>query len=411
MFDVDKWQEIFASLRKNWLRTVLTSISVAWGIFILIVLLGSGQALQNGVYAMFSDDAINSIWIWPGRTSQPYKGMQPNRRLQFTNEDHEVLDKQVEGIEYISSRYRISGNVTVNYRQNFGSFDVRCVHPSYTEIENITIEAGRFLNPTDLEEYRKVACIGQPVKNDLFGPEPALGKYIAINGVNYKVVGIFSDAGGPGEEEKVYLPISTAQRAFGGQNNISQLMFTVGDANEEESQVIAEAVREKLAQRHTFDPKDRRALYVNNNVEEFYRFLNLTNGIQIFIWVIGILTIVAGVVGVSNIMLIVVKERTKEIGVRKALGATPNSIVSMILQEAVFLTSVSGYLGLLAGIGVLELMNAYLPADSPYFRNPEVNLGIALVAVGVLVLAGAVAGFFPALKAARIKPIEALRDE
>jgi putative ABC transport system permease protein len=337
--------------------------------------------------------------------------MQPNRRLQFTNEDHEVLDKQVEGIEYISSRYRISGNVTVNYRQNFGSFDVRCVHPSYTEIENITIEAGRFLNPTDLEEYRKVACIGQPVKNDLFGPEPALGKYIAINGVNYKVVGIFSDAGGPGEEEKVYLPISTAQRAFGGQNNISQLMFTVGDANEEESQVIAEAVREKLAQRHTFDPKDRRALYVNNNVEEFYRFLNLTNGIQIFIWVIGILTIVAGVVGVSNIMLIVVKERTKEIGVRKALGATPNSIVSMILQEAVFLTSVSGYLGLLAGIGVLELMNAYLPADSPYFRNPEVNLGIALVAVGVLVLAGAVAGFFPALKAARIKPIEALRDE
>jgi putative ABC transport system permease protein len=411
MFDLDKWQEIFASLRKNWLRSILTAISVAWGIFILIILLGSGKALQNGVDHMFSDDAINSIWMWSGRTTNPYKGMQPGRRIQFTNEDKDLLANQVDGVEYISGRYYIGGNQTVNYRNKYGSFDVRCVSPDYLHIENIEIESGRYINEVDSREYRKVACIGLPVKKELFDNEPAIGKYFYINGVAFKVVGIFTDSGGPGEEEKIYLPLTTAQRAFSGANRLNQLMFTIGDATLEESYVIADNVRAKLAQKHIFDPEDVRAVNLRNNVENYQRFKGVITGIRTFIWVIGILTIIAGVVGVSNIMLIVVKERTKEIGVRKAIGATPASIISLILQEAIFLTSISGYIGLIAGLGVLELMNKFLPDDSPYFKNPEVNIQIALIAVGILILAGAVAGFFPALKAARIRPIDALRDE
>ena len=411
MFDLDKWQEIFASLRKNWLRTMLTAISVAWGIFILIILLGSGKALQNGVDHMFRDDAINSIWMWSGQTSSPYKGMQPGRRIQFTNEDRDLLKTRVEGVEYISGRYHIGGSLTVNYGSNYGSFDVRSVSPDYLHIENTKIHTGRYINEIDIREYRKVACIGKPVKEELFEGEPAIGKYFYVNGVAFKVVGIFTDDGNPGEEEKIYLPISTAQRAFGGANRLGQMMFTIGDASLEGSQQIAENARIKLAQKHIFDPEDLKAINVRNNVENYQRFKGVITGIRTFIWVIGILTIIAGVVGVSNIMLIVVKERTKEIGIRKAIGATPASVIGMILQEAIFLTSLSGYLGMIAALGVLELMNRFLPEDSPYFKNPEVNIQIALIAVGVLVLAGATAGFFPALKAARIRPIDALRDE
>ncbi len=411
MFDLDKWQEIFASLRKNWLRSTLTAISVAWGIFILIILLGSGKALQNGVDQIFSDDAINSIWLRSGRTSNPYKGMQPGRSIQFTNEDKDLLKKQVKGVEYISGRFYIGGSLTVNYGPNYGSFDIRCVSPDYKHLENIAVEEGRFINEKDSREFRKVACIGFPVQKELFKDEPAIGKYFYINGVAFKVVGLFSDVGSPGEDERVYLPITTAQRAFGGANRLNQLMFTIGDASLEESFIIADAARAQMAQKHVFDPEDIRAIHVENNVEEYERFKGVITGIRTFIWVIGILTIIAGIVGVSNIMLIVVKERTKEIGIRKAIGATPGSVVGMILQEAIFLTSVSGYLGMLAGIGVLELMQKFLPEDSPYFKNPEVDMKIALIAVGILVVAGAVAGFFPALKAARIRPIDALRDE
>jgi len=384
---------------------------VAWGIFILIILLGSGQAPENGVDHMFRDDAIKSIWVWGGRTSKPYNGLQPARTTSYTNEDRDTLNTPVNRVELISGRYYTGGSLTISYGSNYGSFDVRCVSPDYLHIENTQILTGRFINEVDIKEYRKVACIGEPVKKELFKNEPAIGKYFYVNGVAFKVVGIFTDAGGPGEQEKIYLPVSTAQRAFGGANRLNNLMFTIGDATLEESYTIADNVRKKLSQTHVFDPSDQRAVNIRNNVEEYQRFKGVMVGIRTFIWVIGILTIIAGVVGVSNIMLIVVKERTKEIGIRKALGATPASIISLLLQEAIFLTSLSGYIGLLAGIGVLELMNQFLPEDSPYFKNPEVNLQLALMAVGILVLSGALAGLFPALRAARIRPIDALRDE
>ena len=410
MFDLDKWQEIFASLRKNWLRTLLTSISVAWGIFILIVLLGSGKGLENGVTHMFRDDAINSIWMFGGKTSKPYKGLKPGRDTRFTNEDHDLIEAQVAGVEHISSRFYLRGSVTVTYKNEFGSFDVRCVHPAYAYIENSIILAGRYINDRDVEGYRKVVCIGRRVQDALFKKENPIGKHLMINGIAFKVVGIFRDEGSDQEEEKVYIPISTAQRAFGGANRVNQVMFTIGDATLEESQVIADDLLQEMSQKHLFDPEDQRAIRIRNNVLEFQRFQKVLGGIAVFIWVIGIMTIIAGVVGVSNIMLIVVKERTKEIGIRKAIGATPRSIVMMILQEAIFLTSVSGYIGLVAGIGLLELVNNFMP-PTPYFRYPEVDLRVAITAVIILVVAGAIAGLFPALKAASIRPIEALRAE
>ncbi len=410
MFDLDKWQEIFASLRKNWLRTLLTSISVAWGIFILIILLGSGKGLENGVKHMFRDDAINSIWMFGGTTSVPYKGLKPGRVTRFTNEDYSLIKDQVDGVEHISSRFRLSGSVTVTYKSEFGSFDVRCVHPAYVHIENTIITEGRYVNDQDVANFRKVVAIGRRVKDALFKSENPMGKHLMINGVAFKVVGIFSDEGSDSEEEKVYIPVSTAQRAFGGSNRVNQVMFTIGDATLEESMVIADDLLQEMSQKHLFDPEDQRAIHIRNNVKEFQRFQKVLGGIAVFIWVIGIMTIIAGVVGVSNIMLIVVKERTKEIGIRKAIGATPRSIVFMILQEAIFITSVSGYIGLVAGIGLLELVNTVMP-PTPFFRYPEVDLGIAITAVIVLVVAGALAGLFPALKAASIKPIEALRAE
>ena len=409
MFDLDNWQEILETIRKNKLRTFLTGFSVAWGIFMLIVLLGSGQGLHNGVEYEFRDDAINSIWVSPGQTSLPHKGLQPGRRIQFTNDDHDEMRDRVDGIEYTTSRFypRV---VSVVYKDKHEDFDVRAVHPGHRYVENTIVTAGRFLNDFDIEQHRKVSAIGVRVKDALFGDEPAIGKNFLVNGIAFKVVGVFEDTGGEGEMEKIYLPISTAQRTYNGANRIAQFMVTTGDADVDESKAIAREIRSRLADRHNFPEEDQRAVFVTDLNEEFQRFVGVMTGIRVFIWIIGIGTILAGVVSVSNIMLIAVRERTKEIGIRKALGATPSSIVSMILQESVLITAVAGYVGLVLGVATLELAGANLPASS-FFRSPEVDLQVAIYATILLVLAGALAGFFPARRAARIRPIEALRDE
>ena len=409
MFDLDKWQEILETIRKNKLRTFLTGFSVAWGIFMLIVLLGSGQGLHNGVEYEFRDDAINSIWVRPGQTSLPHKGLQPGRRIQFTNDDHDEMRDRIDGIEYTTSRFypRV---VSVVYQDKHEDFDVRAVHPGHRYLENTIVTEGRFLNDFDIAQHRKVSVIGVRVKDALFGAAPAIGKNFLINGIAFKVVGVFEDTGGEGEMEKIYLPISTAQRTYNGANRISQFMVTTGDADVDESRAIAGEIRRRLAERHNFPEEDRRAVFVTDLNEEFQRFVGMMTGIRVFIWIIGIGTILAGVVSVSNIMLIAVRERTKEIGIRKALGATPSSIVSLILQESVLITAVAGYVGLVLGVATLELARANLPASS-FFRSPEVDLETAIYATILLVLAGALAGFFPARRAARIRPIEALRDE
>jgi putative ABC transport system permease protein len=410
LLDLDTWQEILDTIRANKLRSFLTGFSVAWGIFMLIVLLGSGEGLNHGVEYQFRDDAINSIWIRPGETSVPYKGLKPGRRIQFTNDDHDDIETGVNGVEHITSRFYINGSVRVRYREKTTSFDVRSVNPGHQYLEKTIMREGRFLNELDIKEYRKVAVIGTKVRDDLFEKEPAIGKEIEVNGVAFKVVGVFTDEGAPQELEKIYLPISTSQRAFGGANRVNQIMLTTGQAPLEDTEGMAKEIHRRLGIHHTFSVEDPRAVNVGNNNEEFARIGQVILGIRVFVWIVGLGTILAGVVGVSNIMMITVRERTREIGVRKALGATPRSIIALVLQESILVTSVAGYVGLVLGIAVLELGAKALPADG-FFKNPEVDLSVALQAMLLLILAGLVAGFVPARRAAAVRPVEALRNE
>jgi putative ABC transport system permease protein len=411
MFDIDTWQEILDTIRSNKLRSVLTAFSVAWGIFMLIILLGSGQGLANGVEYQFRDDAINSIWVFAGQTSLPYKGMQPGRRVQLTNDDHDDVQRGVEGIDHMTSRFIINGTLQVRYRAETGSFDVRAVHPGHLYLEKTIMTEGRFLNDPDIREYRKVAVLGSKVAEALFkGKTPPLGKEIEINGVAFKVVGLFTDVGGENELEKIYVPISTAQRAFGGANRIAQMMMTTGDAPLAKTEEMTKDVHQRLANRHAFSVDDPRAVFVRNNYENFQRFIQVTGAIRLFVWVVGLGTILAGVVGVSNIMMIAVRERTREIGVRRALGATPWSVVSLILKESILITSVAGYAGLFLGLVTLQVADGLLPKDG-FFINPEVDLAVAIEATILLIVAGAAAGYFPARRAGRLRPVEALRNE
>lgn len=410
MRDIDTWQEIIDTIRKNKLRTLLTGFSVAWGILILVVLLGSGQGLRHGVEYGFRDDATNSIWVRSGQTSVPYRGLQPGRVVQFTNEDHADIRDAVSGVEHITSRFFMRGNRIVTYKNETSSYNVRCVHPDHLYLEKTIITEGRYINDIDIEEARKVAVIGDRVKAQLFKGAPALGEYLDINGISFQVVGVFVDEGSEGERELIYLPISTAQRTFNGANRVDMIMLTVGNATVDESKATAEQLRTRIAERHDFAPDDERAVSISNAVIEFQRFVNLMGGIRMFIWVIGVGTLLAGVVGVSNIMMIAVKERNKEIGIRKALGATPWSVMSMVLKESVLVTAVAGYFGLVAGVLVLELMSKAIQG-SDFFRNPEVDLGVAVSATVLLIVAGAAAGLLPARRAAAVRPVEALRDE
>lgn len=408
MFDKDKWIEIFSTLRKNKLRTVLTSFSVAWGIFILIVLLGSGNGLQNGITNQFEQDATNSIWIYRGQTSMAYKGLQPGRRVKFTNDDYEATNRDIKGIESISSRLNIWEQKNLSYKNEYGAFDILSVHPGTKKIENVTIEQGRFISDLDVTNSRKSVVISYIVRDALFKSEDPLGKYMKINNVPFIVVGVFRDES-ERDNDRVYIPISTAQKVFTGGREIHNLAITIPPDMMNESVEVEEKLRTNFAKRHTFNVEDKRAIYINNNVEEFKKFQGLFSGIRIFVWIIGIGTIISGIVGVSNIMIIVVKERTKEIGIRKAIGATPKSIIGLILLESVFITGVAGYFGLVAGVGLLELLSPHLKSD--FFMNPEADIRIAIGATILLIISGVLAGLIPARRAASIKPIEALREE
>ena len=410
MFDLDTWQEILDTIRSNKLRTVLTGFSVAWGILMLVILLGSGTGLSHGVEYQFRDDAVNSVFVMSGQTSLAHKGLRPGRNVQFRNPDYDEVKDQVQGVEHITARFRIQGDLRATYGRESGTFDARAVHPDYKFLEKTILLRGRFLNPTDQLEHRKVAVIGENIDRQLFKGEESIGKYLKLNGIAFLVVGVFTDEGGEGELHRIYIPISTAQRAFNGADRINAIQFTTGDATLAESERMVADVRERMAKSHDFAPEDPRALFVMNNVENYMRIMGVMTGIRIFVWVIGIGTLLAGVVGVSNILMIAVRERTREIGIRKALGSTPLSIVNLILQEAVLITTVAGYLGLVVGVALLEVFASTVPR-ADFFREPQVDLKVAISATVLLIFAGAVAGFFPARRAAAIRPIEALREE
>ncbi|MEH0156312.1 ABC transporter permease [Limibacter armeniacum] len=415
MFDFDKWQEIYETIRRHKLRTALTAFGVGWGIFMLVILLGAGNALQNGAEHEMRDDAVNSIWVWPGRASKPFKGLPINRPIQLTNVDHDGLKEDFELAEHTSARFYLGGEFTVVYKQETSAFSVRCVHPGHQFLENSIVTDGRYLNDIDIKEKRKVAIIGKTVKERLFKEENAVGENIIIKGVVFKVVGVYEDTGGEREMEIIYLPVTTAQLAFnGGKKNINQMMFTLGDASVAEAAEVERKLREKLAARHSFDRTDDRAVWIRNNVENFQKFQNLFTGIKAFVWLVALGSIFSGIIGVSNIMMIIVKERTREIGVRKALGATPWSIVSLILQESVVITGVAGYIGLLAGLSVLQLFNYIIDKneiDTGFFRHPEVPFGVIVAATLILVAFGAIAGLIPSVRAAKVNPVVAMRAE
>ncbi len=410
MFDLDKWQEIFSTIRSNKLRTALTGFSVAWGIFMLVVLLGSGYGLENGVKREFMGDAVNYISVNSGVTSLPYKGMKPGRRLQFTNDDHDKL-RLLDRVEVSSTRtYVFLENGTLAYKNEYGAFDIFAILPDYKYVESLTMINGRFLNKIDVDDNRKVVALGRLVYEALFKQEDAIDKYIKIGGVPFKVVGVFDDPGQDRDLQRVYIPISTAQRVFNMGRNIRTVCLNLETTSKAQSLQVVEELKQELSATHKFDPQDNRALFIFNSIENYQQFMDLFAGIRLFIWIIGVGTIIAGIVGVSNIMMIVVKERTKEIGIRKSMGATPWSIISLVLQESILITAFAGYIGLVAGVGLLELVGSLIPAHD-YFANPEINLNIAISATVLLVFAGAIAGYVPARKAASVRPVVALKDE
>jgi len=416
MFNLDRWREILDTLWRSKLRSLLTAFSVAWGIFMLVFLLGMGNGLQNGVQQEFADDATNSVWMFSGKTSIPYDGMPIGRRIIFANRDVEAID-HLSGVDKITGRFFIGNGRGANPVQSrvgdkVAPYDVRSVHPDHLYLENTIIVAGRFLNEVDIKDKRKVCVIGEPVARFLFGTtDDIIGRWIEISRIPFQVVGLFTDEGGEGEREKIYIPITTSQTAFNGADRVHMTMFTLSpDVTVAESKRVARAALETLAAAHHFSPEDTQAVRVRNNAEQFENFLQIFLGIRVFVVFMGICSLVAGVIGVSNIMMIVVRERTREIGVRKALGARPSHIVISIVQESVFITTVAGYLGLVAGVGGLTLIDQLIP-PTDMFAHPEVDLKVALGATVLLVVAGTLAGLFPARTAARVNPIEALRDQ
>ncbi|MCK5281565.1 MAG: ABC transporter permease [Cyclobacteriaceae bacterium] len=418
MFDYDKWQEILGTIKKNKLRTFLTMFGVFWGIFMLMILMGSGNGLENGVNKEFKGWASNSGFIWRGRTTMPYKGLQSGRYVNFTNEDQEALLNRITELEYLTPRNskRNPGN-NVTRANKSGAFRVFGDYPEIQHIQLVDILEGRHLNFLDIKNRRKNAVIGEYVKKVLFGPnEDPIGNYIKANGVYFQVVGVFKSQrdGQQAErdEQSIFIPFSTFQQAFSYGNSVGWFAFTakpgysVGNAEQN--------IRKVLMERHKIHPEDVNALGSNNLQKEFERINRLFSGINVFVWIVGIGTLMAGVIGVSNIMLIIVKERTKEIGIRKSLGATPFSITGLIIQESIFITMIAGYLGLVAGVLLLSGISYGMDEwniETGMFSNPEVNLKSAILSLLVLVVCGALAGLVPATKASKVNPIEALHAE
>jgi len=409
MFDRDKWLEILTTMLKNPLRTILTSISVAVGIFILIILLGLGKGLQNGAMDSFGDDAMNSIWVRAGKTSLPYGGFQSNRRITYKDSDREEVVKNIDGIEKSSARVMFWGTQTI-YKNQLGNFTLFGVHPAFQDLEKVKLNAGRYLNAGDVSENRKVAVIGGSVINDLFKKENPIGKYLEVKGVQFVVIGTYDNPNSRWENKQIHIPISTAQQLFGANSDrINMFVVGTGESTFDEADQIVESIDSYLRSEYKIHPNDRKGIRINNMNDQAKMFKNIFLGIDIFVTLMGILTLMVGVIGVSNIMSIVVRERRREIGVRKALGARPWSIISLIVQESVMMTLISGLVGFLLGFVALELIAANIEND--YFKDPKINLNLAMLAIGILVFSGTLAGLLPAIRAAKIKPIEALKEE
>jgi len=416
IFDPDNWAEIFSVISKNKLRTFLTGFSISWGIFMFCILLASGNGLKNGVTSNFSGQSKNSVNFWGRTTSKPYQGFPDKRPINLDQNDFDLIRDQIPETEYISGE--IDKSVTVNYK----TFSTNCqfmgVYPSFLKMGEVTIkkDGGRFISEADMKETRKVAVINPRLQKILFQDADPIGKQFMAGGIGYTIIGVYETDNNEIDNAAAYIPFSTAQMLYNGGWNMGNIIFTAKGLNTlEKNEAFQKRLRGKLADLHVFDPNDERAIGMWTRVEGYLRTMGIFNGISIFIWIIGSGTLIAGVVSISNIMLITVRERTREFGIRKALGAKPSSILGSILMESAFITSIFGYFGMFLGVGLGELVNSVLENAgesqmSYVFKNPTVDVGVAVGAMCILIVSGIIAGYYPALKAVRISAVEAMRE-
>ncbi len=419
MLDRDLWQEVFHILKKNRMRTLLTGFGVFWGIFMLVIMLGAGKGLKNGVFYGLGDIALNSLFIWTNSTTIPYDGFDRGRYWNFTNEDTAALRNNIPEIEVVAPRLNArGGDIEVSRNNRSDMFRVMGDTPEYLRIEPLTILSGRFINNRDLENKRKVIVIGQRVREVLFNSdEDPLGQYLKINGIYFQVTGVSKSRrapnnGGDNQNKTIYMPFSTLQQTS-NMGNIIGYYAVLAKPGIPTGQ-LEERLKKFLAKRHRISPEDNLAFGTDNVEEELRSINNLFTGISLLSWFVGTLTLLAGVIGTSNIMLVIVRERTREIGIQRALGATPVRIIRQIVTESIFLNTAAGYMGLLLSAGLLELTGFILrkaQMENVFFHNPEVDLNVALLALGILIVSGAVAGLLPARRAIAVKPIDALRTE
>lgn len=420
LFDRDKWTEIMHALGQNKLRTFFTAFGVFWGIFMLVIMLGSGKGLNNGVSEGMGDMATNACFMWTQQTTVPYKGFPRGRRYSFDNDDTKALRNNIPELEFIAPRLQVfsaQGNNNVVRGERTAAFTIQGDYPDMNKIDPMNILIGRFINKIDINDKRKVIIIGTRVKDEMFdGEEDPIGDYLRIQGVYFKVVGVFSskknDQQAERENQQIFMPFTTMQQTYNMGNRVGWYSMTAYKGYS--AATALEKAKKLMRERHSISPEDERAVGSFNVETEFKKMETLFAGIDGLIWIVGIGTLLAGVIGVSNIMLIVVKERTKEIGIQRAIGATPLAIQTQIVTESVFLTAIAGYAGLVMGVGLLELINYMLikfSASTDMFTRPEVDFDKAIIALVILIISGALAGLIPARRATQLKPIDALRDE
>ncbi|AVM53840.1 putative ABC transport system permease protein [Bacteroides zoogleoformans] len=416
---IDLWQEIYGTIKRNKLRTALTGFAVAWGIFILILLLGTGNGVMNAQNEQMASLAMNSIKVGAGWTSKPYDGLSQGRRVQLNNADLAITRNMRKNVENAGAVIYQSG-MNISYGNEYVNERLMGVHPNYLEIERPTVVEGRFINQLDIKEKRKVAILNQRSVKTLFkhGAKP-LGKMLNIGGVMFQVVGVYKDKGNSSGQD-VFVPFSTLQIVYNKGDKLNNILMSIKDLNTKEENKAFEAdYRAAIGAHQRFDKTDDGAIWIWNRFTQMTQMNKGADYMRTAIWIIGLFTLLSGIVGVSNIMLITVKERTREFGIRKALGARPWSILKLVIVESVGITAFFGYIGMVAGVGVTEYMNMTAGKavmdigieQQTMFLNPTVDLGIAIRATMTLIVAGTLAGLFPALKAVKTRPIEALRAD
>lgn len=409
MFDRDLWREIFQSISKNKLRSILSGFTIAFAILIFTLLFGISNGLQNTFAVFFVNSTPNAIQIYSGRTSIPFKGMKSGRRIQLSNNEvNYIKDKNRDKLKYISAR--VNKNFNVSYEHNRNSYTINAVEPDHQFINTYELNQGRFINIADIHRKEKTAVIGRLVEEDLFNHKSAIGNYINLQGINFRIVGVFEKEGDDNAERVIYIPLSTAQSLYANNDYVNQIELTYND-NMSYNEIISfsNSLEEQLKEILLISPKDQNALRIRNVAEAMKNTNMMMMVLTVLIFFIGFGTLIAGIVGISNIMIYVVSERTKELGVRKVLGASPKSIVALILLESITITSIAGYLGILIGIGSVNLIGNSL--EKYFITNPSVDTSIIIGAMITLVISGCIAGYVPAKRASKIKPIVALRDE